>query len=118
MKITEQIAAPTRTIVLIVDEKATPELSEFFEHIEDRINLSFVGTGTPEGNITAGEGSIYHRLDGGTSTSFYVGIDTSCNKSFVRRAFMEPDGWFHLVHSVPIFTTCWAVAVGPVRGSR
>jgi CO dehydrogenase/acetyl-CoA synthase epsilon subunit len=72
LKITDQIISLDRSVVLIIDGKATEELSEFLEHIEDRINLSFVGTGTPEGNVTAGVGSIYHRLDGGTSTSFYV----------------------------------------------
>jgi len=72
MKITQQISAPDRALVIIVDGEASAEMSEFLEHIEDRINLSFVGTGTPESQITANIGSIYHRLDGGANTSFYV----------------------------------------------
>ncbi len=81
MKITDQINAIDRAVIIITDGKASPELSEFFEHLEDRINLSFVGTGTPEGvspgdgsGVTAPIGSIYHRLDdaGGAGTMFYV----------------------------------------------
>lgn len=30
------------------------------------------GTGSPEGVVVAHIGSIYFRLDGGTSTSFYI----------------------------------------------
>jgi len=32
----------------------------------------FSGTGTPEGNVEAGIGSIFRRTDGGAATSFYV----------------------------------------------
>lgn len=31
-----------------------------------------VGTGSPNGQITASVGAIYRRLDGGAGTSFYV----------------------------------------------
>ena len=72
MKITDQVSATDRAVIIITNGEATPELSEFFEHIENRINLSFVGEGTPENIVTAGIGSIYHRLDGGAGTSFYV----------------------------------------------
>ena len=72
MKITDQIQAPDRNIVVIVDGMITPELGAFFEHLQNRVNLDFVGTGSPEGVITAGIGSTYRRLDGGAGTSFYV----------------------------------------------
>jgi len=85
MKITDQISAPDRIVVLVLDGKASPELSEFLEHIEDRINLSFVGTGSPETNITAGVGSIYHRLDGGASTSFYVKESGTSNTGWIAK---------------------------------
>ena len=85
MKITDQINAIDRAVVIIIDGEASPELSEFFEHIEDRINLSFVGTGTPEGNVTAGVSSTYHRLDGGASTSFYVKEANTDNTGWVAK---------------------------------
>ena len=85
MKITDQINSLDRTVVLIVDGKPTEELSEFLEHVEDRINLSFVGTGTPEGNVTAGVGSIYHRLDGGANTSFYVKESGTSNTGWAAK---------------------------------
>ena len=40
MKITDQISAIDRAVIIITDGSASPELSEFFEHIENRINLS------------------------------------------------------------------------------
>ena len=85
MKITDQINSLDRAVIVIVDGKATEELSEFFEHIEDRINLSFVGTGTPEGNVTAGVGSTYHRLDGGANTSFYVKEANTTSSGWVAK---------------------------------
>lgn len=94
MKITDQINSLDRSVVLIIDGKATEELSEFLEHIEDRINLSFVGTGTPEGvapgdgsGITAPVGSIYHRLDdaGGAGTMFYVKESGTNNQGWVAK---------------------------------
>lgn len=85
MKITDQISAIDRTVVIITNGEATPELSEFFEHVEDRINLSFVGTGSPESSVTAGVGSIYHRLDGGAGTSFYVKESGTGNTGWVAK---------------------------------
>ena len=87
MKITDQINSLDRTVVLIVDGKATEELSEFLEHIEDRINLSFVGTGTPEGKVTAGVGSVYHRLDDddGAGTMFYVKESGTSNTGWAAK---------------------------------
>ena len=72
MKITEQVVAIDRAVVIIQNGQATPELSEFLEHLADRINLDYVGTGTPEGVVTAEVGSTYRRLDGGANTTFYV----------------------------------------------
>ena len=72
MKITDQIQTPDRSRVIIIENNASPELSEFLEHIQNRINLDYVGTGSPEGVVSANIGSTYRRLDGGASTSFYV----------------------------------------------
>lgn len=33
---------------------------------------SYKGYGSPENSVSAGIGSVYHRLDGGASTSIYV----------------------------------------------
>lgn len=85
MKITDQIQAPTRTTRAVKDDLFTSELSELLEHIQNRINLSFVGLGTPEGQITAGVGSIYHRLDGGANTSFYVKESGTGNSGWVGK---------------------------------
>lgn len=43
-------------------------------------NGFFVGTGTPEANVTASVGAVYRRLDGGAATSLYVkesGVNTN-----------------------------------------
>jgi hypothetical protein len=72
MKITEQVASLSRTVIIVNNGMPTKELSEFFEHIQNRVNLDFVGTGSPEGVITAPIGCTYRRLDGGAGTSFYV----------------------------------------------
>lgn len=40
--------------------------------INEYLEYNRVGTGTPEGVITANIGTVYHRLDGGASTSLYV----------------------------------------------
>lgn len=85
MKITDQIQAPTRITQVVNNNLFTPEVSEFLEHIQNRINLSFVGLGTPEGQITAGVGSIYHRLDGGANTSFYVKESGTGNTGWVGK---------------------------------
>jgi hypothetical protein len=85
MKITDQISAPTRDTLITEKDLATMKLSEFLEHIQNRINLSFVGLGTPEGQITAGVGSIYHRLDGGANTSFYVKESGTSNTGWTAK---------------------------------
>ena len=74
MKITDQIQAPNRAIIIITDGQASPELSEFLEHIQNRINLDYVGTGSPEGVVSANIGSTFRSLDGtaGSGVSFYV----------------------------------------------
>jgi len=85
MKITDQISAIDRAVIIITDGAASPELSEFFEHLENRINLSYVGSGSPEGVVTANIGSIYHRLDGGANTSLYVKESGTGNTGWVGK---------------------------------
>lgn len=43
------------------------------------------GTGTPEGNVTAGIGSTYSRTDGGAGTSFYVKESGTGNTGWVAK---------------------------------
>lgn len=38
----------------------------------DELIEDFIGTGTPEGVVTATRGSTYRRIDGGAGTCFYV----------------------------------------------
>jgi len=85
MKITDQITAPTRNTKAVKDELFMPEISEFLEHIQSRINMSFVGVDSPEGLITAPVGSTYHRLDGGANTSFYVKESGAGNLGWVGK---------------------------------
>ena len=85
MKITDQIASPERNIFIIVDGKADVQLSEFFEHVQDRINLTFVGTGTPESVVTAIVGATYRRLDGGANTTLYVKESGTSNTGWVAK---------------------------------
>lgn len=42
------------------------------KYINEYVKYNFVGSGTPENNIEAPIGSIYHRTDGGAGTSLYV----------------------------------------------
>lgn len=44
-----------------------------------------VGDGSPEGNIVAGVGSTYKRMDGGTGTSYYVKESGSGNTGWVAK---------------------------------
>lgn len=46
---------------------------------------TYYGTGTPEGARVAGIGSIYHRIDGGASTSFYVKESGTGNTGWVAK---------------------------------
>lgn len=46
---------------------------------------STVGTGSPEGVITAAVGATYHRTDGGASTSFYVKESGAGNTGWVGK---------------------------------
>jgi len=46
---------------------------------------AFSGTGSPESSVTAGIGSIYHRTDGGASTSFYVKESGAGNTGWVAK---------------------------------
>jgi hypothetical protein len=43
------------------------------------------GTGTPEGSLTAGIGSTFHRTDGGALTSFYVKESGTGNTGWVAK---------------------------------
>jgi len=44
--------------------------TRFFENVQ--INGLYSGTGSPEGVVTATQGSLYTRLDGGAGTTLYV----------------------------------------------
>lgn len=44
-----------------------------------------VGTGTPEGAVTAGKGSLFLRTDGGAGTSFYVKESGAGNTGWVAK---------------------------------
>ena len=85
MKITDQIQALERNYIIINDGMASAEFSEFLEHVQNRINLDFVGTGSPEGVVSANIGSTYRRLDGGASTSFYVKESGTDNLGWVGK---------------------------------
>jgi hypothetical protein len=43
------------------------------------------GAGTPEGNVTAPVGAVYHRTDGGAGTSFYVKESGTGNTGWVAK---------------------------------
>ena len=43
------------------------------------------GSGTPEGSVTAPVGAVYHRTDGGASTSFYVKESGTGNTGWVAK---------------------------------
>lgn len=54
--------------------------------IDDTNNVRLLsGSGTPEGNVTAGVGSTYSRTDGGASTSFYVKESGTGNTGWVAK---------------------------------
>lgn len=75
MKITDPITAPT----------TEEEIQEFFEHIELVMSYIKIGTGTPEGNVTAPIGATFQRLDGGASTTFYVKESGTGNTGWVAK---------------------------------
>jgi hypothetical protein len=85
MKITDQVQAPNRGTKATSEDMFLSPVSEYFEHVQNRINLSFVGTGSPENVVTAIVGSIYHRLDGGAGTSFYVKESGTSNTGWVGK---------------------------------
>ena len=85
MKITDQVSQLDRNKTIITDGKTTIELAEFLEHIANRLNLTYVGTGSPEGVVSANIGSTYRRLDGGASTSFYVKESGTGNTGWVGK---------------------------------
>ena len=48
-------------------------------------NYVRTGTGTPEGNVTAGIGCLYLRLDGGAGTTLYVKESGTGNTGWVGK---------------------------------
>lgn len=72
----------TQTVEFTVEKLQTPqgvaELNRVLNLLLDAIPSDFndrriiQGYATPEGAVVAGVGSIFMRLDGGTSTSIYV----------------------------------------------
>lgn len=73
-----RITDPTKDISLInrafeQQEQLTNKVADLKENVFTQVNLPvFKGKGTPEGAVVAAIGSLYLRLDGGTSTTFYV----------------------------------------------
>ena len=49
------------------------------------IRVEHAGTGTPEGSIIAGVGSLWRRTDGGTSTTLYVKESGTSNTGWVAK---------------------------------
>jgi hypothetical protein len=49
-----------------------PKWIDWFLSVQSVANLHLSGLGSPEGVVTAKIGTIYSRLDGGTSTTLYV----------------------------------------------
>jgi hypothetical protein len=85
MKITDQITSPDRDIIVVINDQFDVQVSEFLEHVQDRINLTFVGTGTPESVVTAVVGATYRRLDGGANTTLYVKESGTSNTGWVAK---------------------------------
>lgn len=72
MKITDPLQSPDRNVIIVIDGKAQGELSEFLEHVQNKVNYWFFGAGSPENVVSAPVGAIYSRLDGGANTTLYV----------------------------------------------
>ena len=90
MKITDQIAAPDRDTILIDSSGRPTELfSDWMEHITNKVNISFVGTSSPEGVITADIGSYYQNLSGSTGTSFYIKESGTGNTGWVAQSGVD-----------------------------
>lgn len=59
---------------------------EFSEHSTAGVHaLLFSGTGSPEGAVTAGVGSLFLRTDGGTGTVLYVKETGTGNTGWVAK---------------------------------
>ncbi len=57
-----------------------PEISDMQNAMLALLGLIFSGTGSPEGAVIAGVGSIFLRTDGGAGTTLYVkesGVNTN-----------------------------------------
>lgn len=82
-------------IELTIDTLKTPEgvanLNRMLRIIYDNLPgdtqtiRDFIGYDSPEGVITAGIGSTYRRINGGTSTSFYVKESGSGNTGWTAK---------------------------------
>ncbi len=69
-----------------------PAAADVDEYARDQIRRTQVtvapihsGTGTPEGVVTAGIGSIFLRSDGGAATTFYVKETGTGNTGWVGK---------------------------------
>lgn len=79
-------------VVLQYDENDSDEraVAQWADHADDFeltaqrvLRLQYRGTGSPEGSVVAGVGSVYHRTDGGAATSLYVKESGSGNTGWV-----------------------------------
>jgi hypothetical protein len=61
------------------------QLTEFARKVNTILSYSIVGTGDPESVITAPVGSVFHRTDGGASTSFYVKESGTGNTGWIAK---------------------------------
>lgn len=73
-----RITDPTKDVSLInrafqQQEELTNDVATIKQQVFTQVNLPvFTGKGSPEGALVATIGSLYLRLDGGTSTVLYV----------------------------------------------
>lgn len=65
----------------------TGDIQIYSDLVLDEVNNVRIvaGSGTPEGNVTAGIGSTYHRTNGSTGTAFYVKETGTGNTGWVAK---------------------------------
>lgn len=68
----------------IIQEEIS-SLPVLIRQLQNTARWTYSGTGTPEGNITAPVGSVYHRTDGGAATSLYVKESGTGNTGWVGK---------------------------------
>jgi hypothetical protein len=61
------------------------QLTKYARDVDETQRYTYVGTGSPNTVVTAPVGSIYHRLDGGAATSFYVKESGTGNTGWVGK---------------------------------